>query len=461
MFFEKNFMNKLLIFTTCITPLFLVSADAKFSPSNLDQNMEKSVKVSKPSDVKLDQYLRIKCNLPKISDQEIRNIAQNAIDAIADIRQRISVDHITDSLKSYCLLKDKKGEFNSVFGKAIEVAQDLVLVAKTYADFDNVVMLERISKEALDLYEREGKNFNALERNQIATPEYEENEALFKKFISKDLVILEQIALQYRGKLVEPIAPTVGNGGFASEPEKKAEAPVFETKIPAENIPVIKPDFAKVGNHSEYPMEKAIEPSSSMIPAADKEAIPDKDSVYEKNLGETNMQPNPIEPLPPVSVIAESKEEAQNIEKAEKKPIFDSEGSKDESNVAMDLNPAPIALEPNAEISKEKPIDINSTVPAEESKEAMPDEQKFNANSDIKSSEEPEANAFEAPSNETTESSQTVNNEEAEGNPLSPHYFSGKSSEPTKLNEEETPKVETSSSEQKEPSEERKSFWGF
>jgi len=454
-------MNKLLIFATCITPLLLFSADAKFSASNLDQSMEKSVEVSKPLDVKIDQYIRIKCNLPKISEQEIKNIANNAIDTITDIEQRISTDRITISLKNYCELKDKKGEYNSVFGKVIEIAQDLVVVAKTYADFDNVVMLEKISKNALNLYGREEVNFNALASNQMV-PEYDKNEALFKRFIARDLMVLKRIVSQYGGKSMEDVGTIVQDNNVVPENGKDIVSPVLGTEGQGEKEQIRetgKSDLVGTENHSELSMDKNIEPSSSMTPASDKEITSDKDfALGNKDSDNSNIQSNSGEPVALASAIAENKEETQNIERAEEKPL-DSENPREDNKVTMDMKPIPVDSESNAEILNEKPIDINSRTSVEESKEVASDKQKFIANSDMNPAQNSEVNALEDSSNNATESSQTVNNG-GEENSLLPHYFSGKKSEPTKINEE-SQKTENSSTEQKDPSEERKSFWGF
>lgn len=452
MFFEKNFMNKLLIFTTCITPLLLVSVDAKFSPSNLGQSTEKSVKVSKPSDVKLDQYLRIKCNLPKLSNQQARTIANNAIKAIIDIQQNISENDITKSLQKYCV-KD------SVFGKVIEVAQDLVTVAKTYADFKTVIRLEKISSRALDLYNREGINFRALANGETNTLEYKENEELFKEFMSKDLIILRDIALQYGNQSAET-SSVIESRELTPTADRPADMPVFRTETSIGTAPVVaeieKPASSIIDNETGSSAPKVIE---------EKEAVSEKSPVFvnsetsdEKATEDSkSMEPAFVEsPITKSSNVQEIEENTASVNE-----ITSTMESTPVETVTSEPNPEPITSENQSEISQVKPIDINSAVPAEELKEAMPDEQKFNANSDIKSSKEPEANAFESPAKETTDSSQAVNNKEEEGNPLSPHYFPGKSSEATKLSEEETPKVETSSSEQKEPSEERKSFWGF
>ncbi len=254
-------MNKLLILTTCITPLLFVTADAKLSVSETSQSIE----FSKPTTAKLDQYMRIKCNLPKISDQQIRDIANTALNVITDIQQNISVYDITRSLQKYCV-KD------SVFGKVIEIAQDLVNVAKTYADFNTVIRLERISNKALDLYNKEGVNFEFLAKNTTDTPEYRKNEDMFKKFISRDLMILRQIVLQY------------------------ADRPSVE--IP--QVPVVE---SKETKETAYPIETESDTTTSTAnrPTTEPAITLDKDPALDKKTFDSNteIQPKPADPSLP------------------------------------------------------------------------------------------------------------------------------------------------------------------
>lgn len=421
-------MNKLLVLTTCITPLLFVNADAKLSIAETNQ----SVEISKPTDAKLDQYMRIKCNLPKISDQQIRSIANNALAAIDDIQKNISVFEITKSLQKYCV-KD------SAFGKIIEVAQDLVTVAKTYADFNTVIRLERISNKALDLYDREGVNFEALAKGTTDTPEYKENEDMFNKFMSKDLIVLRQIALQYADKPTEvaPLAPVMEN----KDPEK-TDSQIFVPEVPA-------------------PIESN-EPAMTL----------GKDPVLDKKISNDNAEIQ----AKPASIFA-PKDESSDATKPEEKSIFDTavdsaKGSapfvaeeKQESKTEMNSFVAPveepktlvepadistdskktlksdltsepiIAQESTPEISQEKPAEISPFNPVEEAKEVTP-----------------------AQSAEMEQNAAVGNNEENE-NPLLPHYFAGKNAEASKP--EVSTKSEAETEEDKSESSERKSFWGF
>lgn len=439
-------MNKLLIFTTCITPLILMNADAKYSASNFNSNPEKSIEISKPSDAKLDQYMRIKCNLPKISDQQARAIANNAIRAIIDIQQNISENDITKSLQKYCV-KD------SVFGKVIEIAQDLVPIAKTHADFRTVIRLERISSKALDLYNREGINFGALANGETNTFEYRENEELFKKFMSEDLMILRDIALQYGNLPAE--TSIIESRELTPTADRATDMPVFETETSMEPAPVVaeaeKPVSNIVDNETESFASKAIE---------EKEAVSEKSPVLANS--ETSDEKviedsKSIEPAFVESPISE----ASNVQKIEENTASVNETTltikpDPVENITTESNSEPITPENQSEISQEKPVDINPFSPIEESRneDKQPEGAPY-----IMPPQEIEENSLAVSSNNNRESSEIVNNEE-NGNPLLPHYFDGKKSEQSE-SKEETQKAETPVSEQNEPSEKRRSFWGF
>lgn len=445
-FFEKKFMNKLLILTTCITPLLFINANAKYSDSAPDTNQQQ-VEVSKQAKATLDQYMRIKCNLPKISDQQVRDTAENALVIIANIKN-IPSSNITISLQEYC-----SSTKDSAFGKIMEVAQDLIPIAKSRTEFNEVIKLEKISNRTLDLYNIEETNFEALAKNTTDTPEYKENEEKFKKFMSKDLKILEQIALQYAGKSIEkmPEISSVDNKDTVKEashslPDSETSSKIEEVSQNIEQAPVVSLD---------QPFNEKNNLTSDKVSDLDKETtnstmdnITEQNSIFEKK-EETSESPKINE----TSVFA-SKEATPfaSEEKSDFKPEFSQEK-------AIETNPFVAPIESNkeasaneissqqqfdsetrGEISQEKPFEITPFSSTEPTKEIASEMQTLPENSPITHPENVESKDS-AVSNDNKEENET---------PLLPHSFSEKSVDSS---EQETA-TKTDSSEKKD-------FWGF
>ena len=437
-FFEKKFMNKLLILTTCITPLLFINANAKYSDSAPDTNQQQ-VEVSKPEKATLDQYMRIKCNLPKISDQQVRDTAENALVIIANIKN-IPLDNITASLQEYC-----SNTKDSAFGKIMEVAQDLIPIAKSRAEFNEVIKLEKISNRTLDLYNIEETNFEALAKNTTDTPEYKENEEKFKKFMSKDLKILEQIALQYAGKSIEkmPEISSVDNKDTVKEashslPDSETSSKIEEVSQNIEQAPVVSLD---------QPFNEKNNLTSDKFSDLDKETtnstmdnITEQNSIFEKK-EETSESPKINETS--VFVTKEIKEDSPFV--VEENSDFKQESSQEKA--IIDTNPSADhmtsneeASENKGEISQEKPFEITPFSSTEPTKEIVSEMQTLPENSPITHPENVESKDS-AVSNDNKEENET---------PLLPHSFSEKSVDSS---EQETA-TKTDSSEKKD-------FWGF
>lgn len=448
-FFEKKFMNKLLILTTCITPLLFINANAKYSDSAPGTNQQQ-IETAKHAKATLDQYMRIKCNLPKISDQQARDTAENALAIIANI-ENIPLDNITASLQEYC-----SSTKDSAFGKIMEVAQDLIPIAKSRAEFDNVIKLEKISNRTLDLYNIEETNFEALAKNTTDTPEYKENEEKFKKFMSKDLKILEQIALQYAGKSIEkmPEISSVDNKDTVKEashslPDSETSSKIEEVSQNIEQAPVVSLD---------QPFNEKNNLTSDKVSDLDKETtnstmdnITEQNSIFEKK-EETSESPKINE----TSVFAtkEIKEDSPfaSEEKSDFKPEFSQEKATEtnpfvapiESNKEDSANEISsqqqFDSETRGEISQEKPFEVTPFSSNKPTKEISSEMQTL-----------PEDSQITHPENvESKDSAVSNDNKEEIETPLLPHSFSEKSVDSS---EQETA-AKTDSSEKKD-------FWGF
>lgn len=439
-------MNKLLILTTCITPLLFINANAKYSDSTPGTNQQQ-VEVSKQAKATLDQYMRIKCNLPKISDQQVISTAENALAIIANIKN-IPSSNITISLQEYC-----SSTKDSAFGKIMEVAQDLIPIAKSRAEFDNVIKLEKISNKTLDLYNIEETNFEALAKNTTDTPEYKENEEKFKRFMSKDLKILEQIALQYAGKSIEkmPEINSVENKDTVKEashslPDSETSSKIEEVSQNIEQAPIIT---------LEQQLTEKNDLDSYKVSDLDKETtnstmdnITEQNSIFEKK-EETSESPKINE----TSVFA-TKEATPfaSEEKSDFKPEFSQEKATEtnpfvapiESNKEDSANEISsqqqFDSETKGEISQEKPFEVTPFSSTEPTKEISSEMQTLPENSQITHPENVESKDS-AVSNDNKEENET---------PLLPHSFSEKSVDSS---EQETA-VKTDSSEKKD-------FWGF
>lgn len=437
-FFEKKFMNKLLILTTCITPLLFINANAKYSDSAPDTNQQQ-VEVSKQAKATLDQYMRIKCNLPKISDQQVRDTAENALAIIANI-ENIPSSNITISLQEYC-----SSTKESVFGKIMEVIQDLISIAKIRGGFDEVIKLGEISNRTLDLYNIEETNFEALAKNTTDTPEYKENEERFKRFMSKDLKILEQIALQYAGKSIEkmPEISSVENKDTVKEasyslPDSETSSKIEEVSQNIEQAPIIT---------LEQQLTEKNDLNSDKVSDLDKETtnstmdnITEQNSIFEKTEKDLNAPK-----INETSVFAtkELKEDSPFV--VEENSDFKQESSQEKA--IIDTNPSADHMTSNeessenkGEISQEKPFEVTPFSSNEPTKEISSEMQTL-----------PEDSQITHPENvESKDSAVSNDNKEEIETPLLPHSFSEKSVDSS---EQETA-VKTDSSEKKD-------FWGF
>ena len=453
-------MNKLLILTTCITPLFFINADAKYSDRAPD-TMQQQVEVSKPTKATLDQYMRTKCNLPKISDQQVISTAENALAIIANIKN-IPSSNITISLQEYC-----SNTKDSAFGKIMEVAQDLIPIAKSRAEFNEVIKLEKISNRTLDLYNIEETNFEALAKNTTDTPEYKENEEKFKRFMSKDLKILEQIALQYAGKSIEkmPEISSVENKDTVKEashslPDSETSSKIEEVSQNIEQAPIITLeqqltekndlDSDKVSDTDKETAKNNIETQQNSIFEKNEEASEtpkiNETSIFEKT--ETDLKAPKINETS-VFATKEIKEDSpfaveENAdfkqESSQEKAIIDTNPSADhmtsneEASENKEVSQQQFDSETKGEISQEKPFEVTSST-----KEIDPEMQTVSEDSKITHSENVDSKDSTV-ENDNKEESKTT---------LFPHSFSKKADSSEKESAEKT------------DSSEKKDFWGF